>query len=76
MTASQWTIYKLYAGTDWGFDWSTFRLAGHVITGQIQSLLSVLLCITELWSEILGEMQLEPLFTICALKQTLGFTHF
>ena len=33
------------------------------------------LCIVEFWSEILGEMQLEPLFAIGTLKH-IGFTHF
>ena len=69
--------------TDWGVDQSTFRLAGHVdrsqsivLKFQLLSVCSESLCIAKRWSEILGEIQLEPLFTICALKQTLGFTRF
>ena len=38
--------------------------------------LSVCMCIAERWSEILGEMQLELLFTTHALKQALGFMYF
>ena len=43
---------------------------------QLLSVCSKSLCTVELWSEILGEMQLETLFTIRAWKQTLGFMHF
>ena len=43
---------------------------------QLLSVCSESLCIAKRWSEILGEIQLQPLFTIRALKQTLGFTHF
>ena len=43
---------------------------------QLLSVCSESLCIAKRWSEILGEIQLETLFTIRALKQTLGFTHF
>ena len=37
---------------------------------------SEFLCIAELWSEFLGEMHLEPLFTIHTLKQTSGLMQF
>ena len=43
---------------------------------QLLSVCSESLCIAKRWSEILGEIQLQPLFTIRALKQTLGFTRF
>ena len=43
---------------------------------QLLSVCSEWLCIAKRWSEILGEIELETLFTIRALKQTLGFTRF
>ena len=43
---------------------------------QLLSVCSESLCIAKRWSEILGEIQLQPLFTIRALKRTLGFTRF
>ena len=47
-----------------------------MLFSYVSVVLSICTCIAELSSEILGEMQLELLFTTPALKQTLGFTHF
>ena len=43
---------------------------------QLLSVCGKSLGIAKRWSEILGEIQLQPLFTIRALKRTLGFTRF
>ena len=72
--------------TDCGFDWSNFRLAGHVDQSKFNCIeneinLRFLLfscylsnrCVLRNFDMNPGDMQLEPLFTICAAKQTSGF---
>ena len=46
-----------------------------MLFSNLLSVRSELLCVAELWSEILGVMQLEPLFKIRTLKQTSEFTY-
>ena len=78
--------------TDCGFDRSNFRLAGHVarlkfnrIENEINLRFLLFSCFScylssrcvlrnLIWNP--GDMQLEPLFTIRASKQTSGFAYF
>ena len=69
---------------DCGFDRSNFRLAGHVDRSKFNRIENEINLRFLLFSCYLSsrcvlrncDMQLEPLFTIRASKQTSGFSHF